>query len=823
MSARRLVLAACLFLASMSGALPARADVASTWQRPRQEILDVLHAPASPSRYLSPAGDYLLLATPLRYPPLSDLAKPMLRLAGVRVNPGSNGRYGGSYLVDFSLVRVSDGASRSIEAPPEARIFNVQWSPGGRHFAFLNEAPGGIELWVGDAEAGTSRKIAGVLVNPLLYNELAWMPDGASLLVKLVPNGRGAPPARPAAPPGPRIQEGSGASASSTYEARDLLTGPHDESLFEYYATSQLAMVDSGSGRISLIGKPALLADVESSPDGSRFLVSTIGKPFSYSHAWERFPDVTEVWDRQGKVIHVVAKHPLADQVPIHGVAEGPRAITWRPTKPATLVWVEALDGGDPGRKATHRDRMMIQEAPFKEEAREIHRAPHRISGWWWGEEDGLLIVGEYERERRWRHAWLIDPDGSGTAPRHIIDVSTQDRYNDPGAPVMRRLPNGGLVLAQDGNAIFLSGTGSTPAGDRPFLDRLSLATLESERLFRSDSTGYEFFSGWVGLPGKSFLVGRDSRLEPPNSGIRTITTRRDGSAAGEAAWNSGLRMLTSFPDPTPQIRDIRQQIVTYERADGTPLSFTLYLPPGYKEGTRLPVVLEAYPLEYSDAGTAGQVSGSDRRFTRLSGYSSLFFLLDGYAVLQNVAMPVIGDPDTMYNTFIEQLVASAEAAVKKAVDMGVADPERIGVMGHSHGALMTATLLAHSDLFRSGIARSGAYNHTMRPFGFQGERRTLWEASENYVRLSPVMHADRINEPLLLIHGEADQNPGTVPLQSEKLFESVRGTGGTARLVMLPHEQHGYQSREAVEQVIAEQLAWFDRYVKKAAPRAAQ
>jgi dipeptidyl aminopeptidase/acylaminoacyl peptidase len=278
--------------------------------------------------------------------------------------------------------------------------------------------------------------------------------------------------------------------------------------------------------------------------------------------------------------------------------------------------------------------------------------------------------------------------------------------------------------------------------------------------------------------------------------------------------------MITNFTDPAPQLTSIQKRIVKFERADGTPLSFTLYLPPGYQVGTRLPTVIDAYPLEYSDQGTAGQVTGSDRRYTRLSGGSSLFFLLDGYAVLQNVTMPVIGDPDTMYNTFVEQLVSSAEAAVQKAVEMGVADPERIGVMGHSHGGLMTATLLAHSDLFRAGIARSGAYNHTMRPFGFQSERRTLWQARDNYVKLSPVMHADKLNEPILIIHGEADQNPGTVPIQSEKLFESVRGTGGTSRLVMLPHEQHGYSSREAVEHVLAEQLSWFDRYVKNAAPR---
>jgi dipeptidyl aminopeptidase/acylaminoacyl peptidase len=343
------------------------------------------------------------------------------------------------------------------------------------------------------------------------------------------------------------------------------------------------------------------------------------------------------------------------------------------------------------------------------------------------------------------------------------------------------------------------------------------MTTLQSERLFRSADTEYEQFIDWLDLSSKTFLTRRQSPTDVPNYFVHTLKTKKDAAETGEAEWVSDARPLTTFHDPIPQLREIEQKIVTYERADGTPLSFNLLLPPGYEEGTRLPTVVDAYPLEYSDPETAGQISGSENVFLRLMGTSSRFFLLDGYAVLRNVAMPVIGDPDTAYDTFIEQLVASAEAAIDKAVQLGVTDPERVGIMGHSHGGLMTATLLAHSDLFRAGIARSGAYNHTMRPFGFQSERRTLWEAMDNYIRLSPVMHADKINEPLLLIHGEADQNPGTVPLQSEKLFEAVRGTGGTVRLVMLPHEEHGYRSREAVEHVLAEQLDWFDKHVKDA------
>ncbi|MFC1853850.1 alpha/beta hydrolase family protein [candidate division CSSED10-310 bacterium] len=365
---------------------------------------------------------------------------------------------------------------------------------------------------------------------------------------------------------------------------------------------------------------------------------------------------------------------------------------------------------------------------------------------------------------------------------------------------------------------IFMTGKGATPKGPRPFLDRFSVKTLHKERLFRSDPAGYEKFIDWVDIEAGTFLTRKESPRDVPNYLKRTLLEKLKGSVeAGEAHWRSKIEPLTHFEDPVPQLREITQRIVTYKRADGTPLSFKLYLPPGYREGEKRPTVLWAYPLEYSDSETAGQVTKSDQRFLRFWGATYLHYLLDGYVVLGGVGMPVIGDPDTAYDTFIEQLVSCAEAAINKAVDLGVTDRDRIGIIGHSHGGLMVATLLAHSDLFRAGIARSGAYNHTLRPFGFQHERRTLYQARDTYTRLSPLFHADKINEPLMLIHGAADPNPGTVPLQSRKLFEAVRGTGGTVRLLMLPHEGHGYRSREGIEQTLADQLTWFERYVKNA------
>jgi dipeptidyl aminopeptidase/acylaminoacyl peptidase len=389
-----------------------------------------------------------------------------------------------------------------------------------------------------------------------------------------------------------------------------------------------------------------------------------------------------------------------------------------------------------------------------------------------------------------------------------ISDLNVRDRYNDIGQPVMKTLPNGKSVVHRIGDEIFLTGAGASREGDRPFLRKMNLQTLKTDEIFRSGADEYESFVAFTNANGTQFITRQEDLTTPPNLFLNDSVAR------------VAPRPLTNFTDPTPQLRAIKKQRVTYKRADGVELSFTLYLPPGYKEGTRLPTVVWAYPLEFTDASTAGQVTGSTNRFTQIGGMSHLFFLLQGYAILDDTTMPIVGDPLTVNDTFIKQLVDSAKAAIDKGVEMGVVDPERVGVGGHSYGAFMTANLLAHSDLFRAGIARSGAYNRTLTPFGFQSERRTFWEAPELYAKVSPFFVAHKINEPILLIHGEADNNTGTYPIQSERLFAAMQGTGGTARLVMLPLESHGYVARESIEHTLYEQINWFDKYVKNAKPR---
>jgi len=795
---------------------------AQGYEKPPAEVQAVLNAPQPPTLFLSPTRDTMLFAGLVRYPPITDLAAPMLPLAGVRVNPLTNAECSNIYYwTSLVLKKLPGGAETPVTLPPEARrIGNIRWNAAGTMVAFTSETSGGVGLWVLDAAKGKVQGREGLRVNPVLGCPVQWMPDQETLLVKLVPPGRGKPPAAPAVPPGPRIQASSGVTvASSTYEARDVLKNPHDEDLFDYYGQSTLALVNARSGAVTEIGKPALYDRVSPAPGGSHILVERLHRPYSYLCACNRFPRVWEVWNTRGEVVDCLERKPLAEQIPIDGVVTGPRDFSWRPTRPATLTWIEALDGGNPKTKVPYRDRVM--QKPVGGTARELWKSEYRCTGLAWVEKGDLVFASEFDRSRRWNRVFLLQADTPGSEPRPVWSLSADEKYNAPGWFIYRTLPTGaGAVMERDG-CVYLASYGATPEGERPFLDRLDLATLKTERLFRSDRTCFEFFTAWVNPGEGTFITRRESPTEPPNYYLRTLAGAPVAdTASGEASWPSGARAITSFSNPTPGLSGITRRLITYQRADGVSLSCMLYLPPGYAPGTRLPTVLWAYPIDYAEKGVAGQVSGSSNRFITFNGASVLFFLLRGYAVLDHAAMPVVGPPENAYDTFAEQITDNAKAAIDKAVELGVTDPERVGVAGHSHGALMTANLLVYSDLFRAGIACSGAYNHTIRPFGFQNERRTYWQARDSYVKISPVLQADRLNKPLLLIHGEVDQNPGTVSMQSEKFYEALRGVGGTVRLVMLPHESHGYIGRESVEHVLYEMLSWFDRYVKNAPPR---
>ena len=782
------------------------------YRTPPPDVVAIVDAPPTPVVNVSPDGAWMTVTEHRAYPAIAQLAEPALGLAGVRFNPRTNGDDQPPLGIAIKFVHLEDGREWSIELPEDVQLTYPFWSPDSRHVAFTNTTDSGVELWIASVDTKRARR----LTEPELMaasgwrgdRPCQWLPGSQALLCKLIPADCGPAPEPPRVPVGPTIQQAAGVEAP-VWTYQNLLTSPFDELLFEHYFTAQLALIPL-DGERQLLGEPAIFTEIDPAPDGEHILVSRVQRPYSYLVPVWSFPQEIEVWGEGGRQVHKIASIPLAENVPIGGVREGPRDFYWRPGDPNTLVWTEALDGGDPKAEVEHRDRLVVKLPPYDRDAIEMARTELRTYYLRWSERGSLALAFTYDRPTRKTKTVVVDMAFPPSEPRIIWDRSAEDAYGDPGAPMMHVTENGESVLIQspDGRSIYLSGAGASPEGDHPFLDRYDLTTGETERLWHCEDPYYESLVEILDSEAHRIITRRESKTEPPNYFIRDLESGR-------------ITRLTDIKDPAPQLTGIEKRRINYTRADGVDLSGTLYLPPGYEEGTALPTVIWAYPWEFKSADAAGQVRGSENRFTFYRGYSHLFFLTQGYAVLDDASMPVVGEGDEEPNdSFVRQLVMNAQAAVDKLVELGVTDPDRVGVGGHSYGAFMTANLLAHSDIFRAGIARSGAYNRSLTPFGFQNERRTFWEAPEVYFAMSPFMHADSINEPILLLHGEADTNSGTFPVQSRRLYHAVKGLGGIIKLVMYPHEQHGYRGRETVLDALYQQFEWFDRHVKNASPR---
>jgi dipeptidyl aminopeptidase/acylaminoacyl peptidase len=777
------------------------ATQATAYLTPPKAIVDIMNAEPLPTVTISPDREVLALMTRSSMPPVSEVAQPTLRLGGIRINPRTNGPHRAATGTGIVLRNVATGSERRIVTPPGARVGNLWFSPDGKRLIFTNTRETGIDLHIVDVATGQARAVKGAAINGL-RNPCEWVDDGTTLLCGFVPAGRGPAPAAPKAPAGPNIQENSGRpGAVRTYQ--DLLTSAHDEALFEHYMQTQLAFVNAATGQITSYGKPGLITDASPSPDGKFVLVTRTKRPFSRLVPYNLFPEDVEVWDRAGTRVRTVADVPMGDAVPINGVITGPRSYRWVPVEPATLMWVEALDQGDLRNKVPHRDRIVTLKAPFSGDPAEAAKTEYRYGGASWTEK-GIILLTENDRATRTTRTWLLTAAWSD--PRKLWDRRQQDQYSNPGTPITTQ--NGELVK-QVGDGIYLTGAGASKEGDRPFLDRLDLKTLQSERLFRSGDTSYESVVALLTDDAKRVMTRRETRTDPPNYFVRELP-------------GDTVKPVTTFKDPHPQISKAMadRMFVTYQRKDGVGLSGTIYLPAGYQKGQRVPTLVWAYPREFVDAAAASQVTGSPNRFTTITGASHLLLLAHGYAIFDGPTMPIVGPGETANDSYVEQLVSSAEAAVNKIVELGIADRNRVGVGGHSYGAFMTANLLAHSDLFAAGVARSGAYNRTLTPFGFQAETRTYWEVPQVYHGMSPFNFAHKINEPVLLIHGEADDNSGTFPIQSERLYMALKGHGATVRYVTLPHEAHGYAARESNMHVVAETINWLDKYVKNAGKR---
>ena len=805
----RLLLRALALVTLVSTLAPAQA----AYRQPPAVIQRILDAPATPTALMSPDRTAILLLERPGLPPISEIAAPEYRVAGIRLDPRTSGPSRQNPARGISVMSISGGAPTplAMSLPAGAGVGAPTWSPNGKRFAFVVSTDDALTLWVGDLAARTARQVSSRRLNAVLGAPCDWSGDEA-LVCTLVPADRGPEPVAPQTPVGPIVQEALTGSADRAATYQDLLKSPYDEAIFAHYATSQLARLTL-DGTVTNVGARAIISGATLSPDGQWMLVTTLARPFSYSVPLNFFPTRIEVWTPEGRVVRTLAARPLLERVSwgSDGAQAGPRNPQWRADQPATLAWIEALDNGDPTKQVPKRDRILALAAPFAGEATTLVETEWRARGITWGRAD-LAIATEANGRQRKTRSWVIDPSGKN-APRLLWERSSEDRYGDRGAFVTRRDARGQSVLhlLADGRTTFLRGNGASPEGDRPFLDRFDLTTGQSARLFQSTAPFYETVVDLLDDRGERLLTRRESVEEPPNLWQRDLVRR------------IAPRQLTQFKDPAPEFAGVRTERVSYTRRDGVTLHATIHLPPGYDKARdgALPFLLWAYPLEFGSADAASQVTGSPYRFTRPGGSSHLFALLQGYGVMDDPTMPIIGaDGKEPNDTYVEQLVASAEAAIDQIVGMGVADRDRIGVGGHSYGAFMTANLLAHTNLFRAGIARSGAYNRTLTPFGFQGEERSYWQAQDLYEKMSPFTYADRIKTPILLVHGMADNNTGTFPVQSERMYAALKGNGATVRYVQLPGESHGYAARESVGHTLAEMMSWLDQFVKPPKPR---
>jgi dipeptidyl aminopeptidase/acylaminoacyl peptidase len=790
-----------LFLLSIAFATTTKAQDAIEYKTPPKEIYDLVMAKPSPGVSIDSKGQWMLVMERSAMPGVEELAQPELRIAGLRINPNNFGPSRSSYVIGLSLKNISSNQSASITGLPSSlKAGNFQWSPNEDKFAFTNTTNNAIDLYIVDVKTKKAIKINKAPVNAVMGNIFDWYDNNSVLYLAAAKPATDAPK-KPLAPKGPTVQQNLGkVAASVTYQ--DLIKSPYDEQLFEFYATSQL--IKNTNGVETKIGTPFIYSSFDLSPDNKYMLVEKIDKPFSYLVTAGGFNSTVFITDLNGKVISTIDKLPSSELAPTgyDNVLNAPRGHNWINSLPNTVMWIEPQDSGLIKKKTEYRDAVYTLAAPFtRSNASVMLKTTMRLAGVTpLGDND--FWVSEYSRVK---HSQKVSKYNTTTKEfTTLIDRSTDDAYGDPGSPISDKNKYGKYVPKLiNGTTLLMRGNGASAKGDLPFLRSFNINTKESKEIWRCAEPYYETVTAIVDYDKMSFITSKQSQNETPNFYLYT---------------NGNAKQITNFADPQPELRGVTKEKITYKRKDGVDLAADLYLPKGYdknKDG-KLPVIMWAYPREFKSSADAAQIRGSKYTFVRVGYGSVVFWVTQGYAVMDNAEFPIVGEGDKQPNdNFIEQLVDNAKAGIDKIAEMGIGDSTRVAVGGHSYGAFMTTNLLAHCNLFKAGIARSGAYNRTLTPFGFQNEERTYWQAPELYYKMSPFSYANKIKTPLLMIHGEADNNPGTFPIQSERLYNAIKGHGGTVRFVQLPFESHGYAAKENILHMLWEQHQWLEKYVK--------
>jgi dipeptidyl aminopeptidase/acylaminoacyl peptidase len=778
-----------------------------TYQKPSAEILALADYERAPSVSMDTKKEYMLLSYRNTYKSLNDINQEEMRLGGLRINPITNISSTVTYINNLKIRKIS--AKEEIQVtglPSNARLTNISWSPNETKIAFTHTTNTGVELWYIDVASASAKKITTDNLNANLGSPYNWMKDNQTLLVKVLPKNRQALiNEKKELPKGPTVSVSDGSkSQNRTYQ--DLLKNKNDEANFDALVTSELYKI-SLSGTMELYKSAAIYAGESFSPDGNYVMLTTIQKPYSYIVPMSRFPQKSIVYDVSGKEIKVVNEVPLTEIMPkgFSSVRKGKRSMSWRADKPASLVYVEALDEGDQAKKVDYRDEIFQWNAPFNSEAIAMMKTQQRFEGIMWGN-DTFAIAYDSWYDTRNTKTYLVNPSSPNEAPKVISDRNSQDIYSDPGNFETKKNEFGRYVIATENGNAYLIGDGNTKDGQFPFIDEFNLKTLKTKRLYTSNfKDKKEDLLSIEDYKKGTVLVMIQSKNDYPNYYFRNIKSGK-------------LSPITSFKNPFESIKNVYKEVIKYKRKDGVDLSGTLYLPAGYDrtKKEKLPLLIWAYPAEFKDKNSAGQSDKNPNEFTFPNYGSFVYWVTKGYAVLDDASFPIIGEGTTEPNdTFISQLVDDAEAAINAVDNLGYINRKKVAVGGHSYGAFMTANLLTHSNLFACGIARSGAYNRTLTPFGFQSEQRNYWDVPTVYNEMSPFMNADKMKTPLLLVHGDADNNPGTFTLQSERYFQALKNLGAPVRLVLLPKESHGYAAKENILHLLWEEDQFLEKYLK--------
>ena len=797
-----------LLLIFCLSAIIADAQENLTYQKPSATILTLADYERAPSVAIDSKNQYMLLSYRNTYKTLDDLNQDEMRLGGLRINPTTNISSTVNYISNLKLRKVTDKVETQVSGLPEnPRMTNIMWSPNEKKIAFTNTIAIGVELWVIDVISASAKKLTTATLNANLGNPYSWMTDNETLLVKMLPKSRASIiDVKKDLPKGPTVSASDGSKSQNRTYA-DLLKNKTDEANFENLMSSELYKVTL-SGNINFFKGIDLYAGESLSPDGNYLMLTTIQKPFSYIVPYNRFPLKSIVYDAAGKEIMVVNEVPLNEVIPkgFSSVRKGKRSMGWRNDKPATLAYVVALDEGDQAKKADFRDELFFWDVPFTNNPTSLIKTRQRYDSVIWGNQTNAIVSDDWYDTRNTK-TYLINPSNPAQAPKIISDRNSQDIYSDPGNFETRKNEYNRYVLAIENNNAYLIGDGFTKEGQFPFIAEYNLATQKTKRLYTSTfKDKKEELLSIEDFKKGNVLVQIQSKNEFPNYYFRNLKSRK-------------LTQLTNFRNPFESIKNVYKEVIKYKRKDGVDLSGTLYLPEGYdrtKKTEKLPLLIWAYPEEFKDKNSAGQNKQNPNEFTFPYYGSFVYWVTKGYAVLDDASFPIIGEGTTEPNdSFMTQLVDDAAAAIDAVDKLGYINRKKVGVGGHSYGAFMTANLLTHCDLFACGIARSGAYNRTLTPFGFQSEQRNYWDVPGIYNEMSPFMTAHKMKTPLLLVHGDADNNPGTFTLQSERYFQALKNLGAPVRLVLLPKESHGYAAKENILHLLWEQDQFLEKYLK--------